>query len=584
MTAGRRRPLALLGIVLAALAAVVAVAAPAQAEAINSFTVQAKVNADTSMSIVETITYDFGTEDRHGIFRDLVTYDELPSGDRRYYGVSVESVTQDGNPATYDLSENGRYLEVKIGDADTVINGPHVYVISYTVRNGLRAISAEDMATGTMPAGISQGDVEMYWDLIGDAWQVPIADGRGTITGPADALSASCYWGVSGSTTTCPANVTGPSAEVGGIPLQPGEGLTASVVYPKSAFTAAPIEDVRAPEVPLGIWTFLGSIPVAGLLTIVPALAAFALRRKDKGVDLHAAPPEYEAPDGLSPAEMMAAWKGSRAKGDSRVFAATLVDLAARGWVTLQTTDGLVVAPTAGGHGDLRPWERAFMDELMPAGAPAELQKYDKEHTEVWKSTYDELVIAAEASGRRNPLGDKPDRRWNWLLIVSGACFLLGFITIFFAGPVAAFLLPVAVGALIGFFIARLITPRQETQQSAQFIAKVKGLERVLSTDPSAARRELALKLGLPAAAVMATMLPFAIVFKLAKSWIGAFPDLTPSDLAATGFGYLTLMQLNSMIDDTQSSTAAATMTQSSGSGGGGFSGGGGGGGGGGSW
>jgi uncharacterized membrane protein YgcG len=584
MTAGRRRPRVLLGMVVAVFAAVIALAAPARAEAINSFTVDVTVNADTSMSFTETISYDFGTEQRHGIFRDLVTYDELPSGDSRYYGVSVESVTQDGQPATYETSENGRYLEVKIGDANTLISGPHVYVIRYTVRNGLRSINAQDVAGGSLPAGVAKGDVEMYWDLIGDAWQVPISKAGGTITGPADALSASCYWGATGSRATCPATISGPSVAVGGIALQAGEGLTASVVYPRSAFTATPVEDVRSPQVPLGVWTFLGSIPVAGLLTIIPAIVAFALRRRDKGVDLNAAPPEYEAPDGLSPAEMMAAWKGKKARSDSRVLAATLVDLTARGWVTLRTDDGLVVAPTAGGQGPLRPWERSFMDGLMPGGAPAALQKYDKEHTETWRSTYDELVSAAEASGRRNPDGDKPDRRWNWLMIVAVVCFLIGFITIFFAGAVAAFFLPVAVGALVGFLIARLITPRQETQMSAQFIAKVKGLQRVLSTDPSAARRELALKLGLPAAAVMATMLPFAIVFKLAKSWIGAFPDLTPDQLATTGFGYLTLYQLDNLIDSTQSSASSATMSPSSGAGGGGFSGGGGGGGGGGSW
>ncbi|MEI6360728.1 MAG: DUF2207 domain-containing protein [Actinomycetes bacterium] len=584
MSVGRRRPLALLGSVLTAVAAVIVLAAPAQAEDINAFNVAVSVNADTSMSFTETINYDFGSESRHGIFRDIPVYDVLDSGENRYYGVSVESVTQDGQVATYELSDNDRYLEIKIGDADTLITGAHVYVIKYTVRNGLRVITAQDMADGQLPASVAQGDVEMYWDLIGDAWQVPIADARGAITGPADALTASCFWGYSGSTATCPASVSGSAVSVGGIALQPNEGVTASVVYPRSAFTTAPVEDVRTPDVPLGIWTFLGSIPVAGLFLIVPGIFAAFMRRKDKGVDLNAAPPMYEPPDGLSPAEMVAAWKGEKDAGESRVLAATLVDLAARGWVVLQTGDELVVRPTAGGQGELRPWERDFIDQLMPGGEPAVLQKYDKEHTEVWTSTYGELVTAAKASGRRNPNGDKPDKRWNWLLIVTVVCFVLGFITIFFAGAVAAFLIPVAIGSLIGFFIARLITPRQETQQSAEFIAKVNGLERVLSTDPSVARRDVAIKLGLPPAAVMATMLPFAVVFKLEKSWMGAFPDLTPADFAATGFGFLTLVQINGLVNSTSSSAHAATMTQSSGSGGGGFSGGGGGGGGGGSW
>ena len=47
------------------------------------------VNADTSMRIVETITYDFESEYRHGIFRDIPVYDETLTGLRREYGVTV---------------------------------------------------------------------------------------------------------------------------------------------------------------------------------------------------------------------------------------------------------------------------------------------------------------------------------------------------------------------------------------------------------------------------------------------------------------------------------------------------------------
>lgn len=584
MTRGRRRPLGLLGTLLAALAAVIALAAPAQAEVINSLTVDVRVNADTSMSITETITYDFGFDPRHGIFRDIPVYDTTPTDQNRYYDVSIDSVTQDGNPAMFELLDSGRYLEVKIGDPDNTITGAHVYVIDYTVRNALRTITAQDMADLEMPPGVSAGDVEMYWDLIGDAWEVPIANARGTIVGPTSALTAACFWGVYGSTSTCPVDLSTEKVTVGGITLQSGESMTASVVYPRAAFTSAPVEDIRTPETALGVWTFLGSLPIAGGLLIIPGIAAAAMRRKDKGVDLNAAPPQYEPPEGLAPAEMMAVWKGEKGAADSRILAATLVDLAARGWVTLQTGSELIVSPTTGGPGPIRPWESAFLNALMPNGEAAVMQKYDSTHTAVWKDSYDELVAAAKTTGLRNPDGEKPDKRWNKLAALAFVCLIVGFITAFFAGAVSAFLLPVGFAALVGFFIARAITPRQETQKSAQFIAKVKGLERVLSTDPAAARRDMALRLGLPPAAVMATMLPFAIVFHLEKSWIGAFPDLTPADFAATGFGYLTLSQIDGLVSSTQSSAQAATMTQSSGSGGGGFSGGGGGGGGGGSW
>jgi hypothetical protein len=583
-----RRPHLLLGTLAVGLATAVALAAPARAESISSITVEATVNADTTIHTVETIVYDFGGESRHGIYRDLVAYDVLPSEDRQYYDVSVASVTQDGQPATYEQLDEGQYLRLKIGDPGTTITGSHTYVIDYTIANGLRTVTAADMKAAQMPAGVSEGDVELYWDLVGTGWPVPIDSAQSTIGGPAPPLTASCFYGAGGATSTCTATTTGTSTALGPVTLGAYEGLTGSIIYPRSAFTTTPVQVIKAPpavEVPAGVWTFLGSIPFAGGLLVIPGIVAAFLRRKDKGVDLNAEPPQYGPPDDLAPAQMVAAWKGTPAERESRVLVATLLDLTARGWLTMSTDSGLTVARTAGGTGEPREWEQGLLDTLIPNGSTVVFEKYDKEHTEIWEGAYAYLVSEAEQSGRRNPAGDKPDKRWNPLAIVALVALALGIGSTFFGlAAVAAFFIPIGIAALIGFFIARAITPRQETQQSAEFLAKVRGLERVLSTDPSSARRELALRLGLPPVAVMATMLPFALVFKLENSWMGAFPDLTPNDLATTGFGMLTMYDLGNMVSSSNTFAQAATTSPSSGSGGGGYSGGGGGGGGGGSW
>ena len=39
----------------------------------------------------------------------------------------------------------------------------------------------------------------------------------------------------------------------------------------------------------------------------------------------------------------------------------------------------------------------------------------------------------------------------------------------------------------------------------------------------------------------MSTMLPYAIVFRLEQSWLGAFPDLTPEDMSEGGLDRLTV-------------------------------------------
>ena len=148
----------------------------------------------------------------------------------------------------------------------------------------------------------------------------------------------------------------------------------------------------------------------------------------------------------------------------------------------------------------------------------------------------------------------------------------------------SAALFTVAAGTLIGFFGARIITPRRQTSESARFLAEVEGLRRVLGTDAAASRREFAQRSGLSPAAVFATMLPFAVVFELENAWIGAFPDLTPDMLASTGFAVGSISAMDGLVSSGQSSMSSAMTSPSSGSGGGGSSGGGGGGGGGGSW
>ena len=132
--------------------------------------------------------------------------------------------------------------------------------------------------------------------------------------------------------------------------------------------------------------------------------------------------------------------------------------------------------------------------------------------------------------------------------------------------------------------MARAITPRRQTEQSARFLAEVAGFRTVLGTDAAAARREFAQRSGLSPAAIFATMLPYAVVFALEDSWIGAFPDLSPDQLVSSGFYVPSIGSMNSLVSAGTTSVSSAMTAPSSGSGGGGSSGGGGGGGGGGSW
>ena len=565
----------------------VGLAAPAAAESIREFDVAVTIAPDTTFTVVETIRYDFEGEYRHGIYRDIPRYDETWSGARWNYRIQVSSVTMDGAPVPVEYTEEGPFLRARIGDPFTTITGVHTYVITYTVAGGLRTISEEDAADPLLPAEVSAGDVELYWDLVGSGWEVPIADASASVTGPGPVLSAVCYTGTLGGDERCPAATASQVALLGGIPLAPGEPLTGAVVYPAEAFTSSPQPDIRQglPSNPMvGV---AGALVPALLLVIVPVAVALSRRRADAGVPVPGAPPQYAPPDGLSPAELAAAWEGPAGAARPRVLVATLLDLASRRWIDVATDPSGDLQVTWRGTGSpaLRPWEQSLLGVILKGAPVATLKGYDRELALLWAGTITGLVQSAEASGRRNPRGDAPDRRWRGLGILAALLILAGIVAAIAGQPfLSAVGFTAGVGALIGVIAAAAITPRAQTQQSAVFLAKVEGLRTVLGTDAAASRREFAQRTGLTPAAIFATMLPFAVVFDLQDSWIGAFPDLTADQLATSGFAVAGIHGMDGLVQSGTSSMSSAMTSPSSGSGGGGSSGGGGGGGGGGSW
>lgn len=582
---GRRRLAALTGSILAAAALVVAGAAPAAASTIREFRVQAQVSDDTSLTVTERIRYDYGSEYLHGFYRDIPAYDTMPDGSRRVYDVQISSVTMDGAPVPWTTSDNEPYVNLRIGDPDVTITGAHDYVVTYTVQNALRVITADDAADPQAPDTISVGDVELYWDLIGSENLDVIDAGSAVVLGPAEPLAVACYTGAYGSTQTCPVSPHPGGVALGPVFLVPGQALTGSVVWPADAFSSAPVEQIQA--APLNpLWGVVGAAVPALLFIVIPVVSAVSRRRQDAGAPIPGAPPQYAAPDGLAPAELAAAWKGTAGASDPRTMLATLLDLAGRRWINVRT-EGKHLAVDWVGLGDppLRPWEERLVAQILGGKTSATMEGYDSILATQWKSDFGVLVDQQEEAGRRNEAGDAPDRRWNWIGLTAIVLIIGGIIGFFLIPAVLAWAcLTLGVGAMLGFIAARIITPRKQTQQSALFLAKVAGLEKVLGTDPAASRREFAQRSGLSPVAIFATMLPFAVVFDLEDAWLGAFPDLTAEQLGSYGFYVGSLYAMGDLMSSGTTSMRAATTAPSSGSGGGGFSGGGGGGGGSGTW
>jgi uncharacterized membrane protein len=171
--------------------ALFAVSASAQAEMVDKFEADYTVLDTGAVSVVETINYDFGDSERHGIFRTILNkhpQDATVWYKKRTIDLVVTSVTRDGVVEPYTVQTTGSGIEIKIGDPDALLEGVQTYVISYTLNGAL-----------------SYGDAgaEFYYDATGNDWEVPIALAVARVGGEALSGTYRCYQGEAGETKSC---------------------------------------------------------------------------------------------------------------------------------------------------------------------------------------------------------------------------------------------------------------------------------------------------------------------------------------------------------------------------------------------
>src|SRR5205814_10070230 len=126
-----------------ALLASFALAGPAFAqvgERIRSYRVDIAIRPDGTISVDETIDYDFGDTSHHGIERDIpyrFYYDQVYDRVEPIEDVSVTASA--GTPDKVKTSKSGGTYVIRIGDPNRTITGLHEYRIHYVVRGALNA-------------------------------------------------------------------------------------------------------------------------------------------------------------------------------------------------------------------------------------------------------------------------------------------------------------------------------------------------------------------------------------------------------------------------------------------------------------
>ena len=144
------------------------------AERITNYRTTIAIQDDGRLEITEVIAYDFGSNERHGIFRDIPTRFPFDSEHERIYPLHLRSVTADpeSTPTDTKVSEVDNVTRIRIGDPDVTITGQHTYVITYEVEGALNHFEDHDelfwnaigTGVGTTPVGIATTTVSPEWN------------------------------------------------------------------------------------------------------------------------------------------------------------------------------------------------------------------------------------------------------------------------------------------------------------------------------------------------------------------------------------------------------------------------------------
>lgn len=283
---------------------------------LESFDVLLEVQPDGSLTVTETLQPRF-VGSYNGIFRTIPVDYRTPEGFNYKLFVDLLSVIDDtGKDLRCETSREGHYIKYKIwipGARDTT----KTVLLTYRVENAIRYFDEHD---------------ELYWNVTGTEWPVPIDSAGAVIKLPPAAagpnLRAAAYTGTYGSTASdADVEITGSQVSIRAKRgLSYREGLTVVVGWDKGV--------VAKPGAVALAWRFLRANWMFGLPLVV-FLLMFWLWYK-RGKDPRLSEPImvlYEPPEKLTPGEVGTLVDNTP---DMRDITATLVDLAVRGYLRIE--------------------------------------------------------------------------------------------------------------------------------------------------------------------------------------------------------------------------------------------------------
>ncbi|MHB8187226.1 MAG: DUF2207 domain-containing protein [Dermatophilaceae bacterium] len=210
----------------AATAQSVAIAQAAEGERILSFTADYDLASDGSVGVTETLVWQFGPGEHHGIKRDITVRQGVstPQGKFRMYEMSdVGASSPTGANTEVYVSELGADNVIRIGSPNAPFEGAQrqTYVVKYRLAH---------VANGFPDRA------ELYWNVTGGGFDLPLDSVKVTVHGPAPVTDALCFQGADRSADPCQASA-GQSATYSATGLGPHEQMTIVASFPASAIT-----------------------------------------------------------------------------------------------------------------------------------------------------------------------------------------------------------------------------------------------------------------------------------------------------------------------------------------------------------
>jgi len=330
---------------------------------VENFHSETLVMPDGTIDVTENIQAHFIGGPWHGLYRSIPVEYVTPQGLNYTLFLDIKGVTDaSGRALKYESGRERHYRKLKIyvPNAD---NSTQTISIEYTVSDALKFFEDHD---------------ELYWNVTGDEWDIPIQSASARIILPEGTtnIRANVFTGAYRSRAqNADVEIAGNGVEVRTRePLHLHEGLTVAVAFDKG-FVHEPTAAARLAQIFRSNWPL--GIPIVAFVVMLYLWWTH-------GRDPHLRPiaAQYEPPNQLTPGEVGTLVDDS---ADMRDITASIVDLAVRGYIAIEEHQkdrmlglmhekdyNFIVQKNRAEWSKLKPHEQTLLEGLFTTGTVGE--------------------------------------------------------------------------------------------------------------------------------------------------------------------------------------------------------------------